>query len=302
MTHSSENTFGFPRSGLLAAAIVMSFFANTAFAQQVLVTEKAVVALIDNVQVPAEEAGVIQDVLVKEGDTVTEGDVIVELDNQVQHLQVAIAAAESAAAQLAATNQADIEYAEKSSEMARKTLERSTRANQRSAKAVSTTEIERLQLELERGQLATKQARMQLSIAQAELSVNNSQLAAAKLKLDRRSIKAPISGKVVERLAQKGEWVNSGQPLLRIVRLDRLRVQCILPASKFDESLVDNEVEFIANVAPNGDEMTFTGKVTFVSPEIILQRDQITVWAEIENTDMKLRPNNTGTLRIFDKN
>lgn len=292
-------------TGKLAATTVFLALAGlqsaVVDAQDPVVVEKAVATLIHNIQVPSEEAGVVRALLVREGDEVEAGQRIVELDSEVQRLQVEVAKAELRAAELAASNTSDIEYAEKSSELSRKTMERSTQANEKSDRAVSKTEIERLQLEYERGILATQQAKMELAVAKARLTIKRAELLAANVTLSKRRIAAPIAGKVVEKLVQPGEWVSAGQPVLRMIRLDRLRVQCILPADSFDESLVGCRVEFETDVPPDGKSMTFPGVITYVSPEIILQRNQVAVWAEVENTDMKLRPNNTGQLRVFRK-
>jgi RND family efflux transporter MFP subunit len=287
---------------ILAILIVVTVLAEPARSQDpngVVVVEQAVASLIENIQIPAEEAGVIREYTVGEGDFVAAGDLVAQLADEVQEMEVTIAEAEFQAARLAASNDADIEYAEKSSEVARKTLERSRQANQRADRAVSRTELERLQLEFERGLLARQQATMEREIALAQMEVRQARLEAARLRLQQREIRAPISGMVVERLAQAGEWVNAGQPIVRVIRMDRLRLKCILPASSFDDSLTGRRVEFETSVPPDGRVMTFTGRVTFVSPEIILQRDQIAVWAEVENPELKLRPNNSGTLRIL---
>jgi len=286
----------------LLIALALTFPVNNeVLAQEAIVVEKAVASHIENILIPTEEEGVVREVRVREGDAVKQGQVLVQLNSEVQELQLNVAEAELRSAELTARNTTDIQFAEKSSEMARKTLERSTQANQRSQRAVSQTEIERLTLEYERGLLAAEQAKMQQAIAQAQVVIKQAEMDAARLRLSRRRIHAPISGKIVECLAQPGEWVSGGQPLIRVVRLDRLRVQCILSAKKFDESLIGSPVEFEVEVPPDGQPMVFQGVVTFVSPEVILQRDQIAVWAEVENTDMKLRPNNSGTLRILPK-
>ena len=262
--------------------------------QDEVVVDQAVVLLIDNVSVPAEQAGVIEEFSAVEGDQVETGQVIVKLRSDLYQLEVEIAGRELEAATLAAESDVNLRYAEKSREVAAKILQR----NLEIADAVSQTEIERLQLEHERAILAGERAEMDQKIAVAGKDTRTAELRAAQLKLAQTNIQSPIAGQVVQLLAQRGEWVNVGEPLLRVVRLDRLRVGCFLDADKFDSRLIGKPVEFRVAMPPDGSEQTFRGVVTFVSPEVIPNRGQVRVWAEIENPDRSLRPGIAGRLTI----
>ena len=56
----------------------------------------------------------------------------------------------------------------------------------------------------------------------------------AEITVDRRTIRSPIDGVVVARLVEPGEYIDSA-PLLRIVNLDRLHVEAILPMRLFGQ-------------------------------------------------------------------
>lgn len=262
--------------------------------QDEIVVDQAVVLLIDNVAVPAEQAGVIEEFLATEGEQVDAGQVVVKLHSELYQLEVEIARRELEAATLASESDVNLRYANKSRDVAKKILER----NLEIADAVSKTEIERLQLEYERSILAGERAEMDQKIAVTGRETRSAELRAAELKMAQRNIRSPIAGQVVELLAQRGEWINVGDPLLRVVRLDRLRVGFFLDADKFDSRLVGKPVDFRVAMPPDGEEQSFRGVVTFVSPEVIPNRGQIRVWAEIENPHLSLRPGTAGALHI----
>ena len=58
------------------------------------------------------------------------------------------------------------------------------------------------------------------------------ELARAEATLELRIVRSPISGVVVERLQSPGEYVEN-KPILRIAQLDPLRVEVIVPVSRF---------------------------------------------------------------------
>jgi RND family efflux transporter MFP subunit len=53
--------------------------------------------------------------------------------------------------------------------------------------------------------------------------------------LDRRTIKSPIDGVVIERVASPGEAITEDQHILRLAQVDPLNIELIVPAAKFGE-------------------------------------------------------------------
>jgi RND family efflux transporter MFP subunit len=83
------------------------------------------------------------------------------------------------------------------------------------------------------------QAATEIVLTEYRLEKARENLALAKLELEkaravlaRCSIESPISGVVVERYVSPGEYVNN-QPLLRVARIDPLRVEVIVPSQMF---------------------------------------------------------------------
>lgn len=144
-------------------------------------------------------------------------------------------------------------------------------------------------------QIAARRLALELSDAETEHAVAqlttqrmSKTLELAEEHLDRRQIKTPVSGIVVEQLHQQGEWVEAGQPVLRVIRLDRLLVEGYVEAKLVDQSSRGCRVQVQAETRKGA--VVIEGLLTFVSPEIDAVNQQVLVKAEIENRDLQLRP------------
>jgi multidrug efflux pump subunit AcrA (membrane-fusion protein) len=103
---------------------------------------------------------------------------------------------------------------------------------------------------------------------------------------------------VVQIMIRNGEWVRPGDTVLRILRLDRLRAEGLINASRLQEQdLMNHPVTLVVNPGTK-QVMEFQGKISFVSPEINPVNNQTRVWAEIENPDLKLKPGMRASLII----
>ena len=140
------------------------------------------------------------------------------------------------------------------------------------------------------------QAEKQKTINQLTESVQNDKLRIAAIRLENRTIKTKIGGVVVQVLNTPGEFVNAGQPIARILNLDRLRVVCSGNIKEIAPANVPKSGVFKIQV---GDEsIEVPAKVTFVSPEIDPVRKTYAIWAEVQNVDGKLTSGSVGRLEF----
>ena len=261
-----------------------------------VITIRGVLDPIETLRLATRDPGIIKEILVREGDVVVAGQTIAILDDEMFNAEVSAANNELEIARQETKNDVDLQYAKISSEVNEKVLTRSRGANQQFAKAVSKTEIERLRLEYERSRLSGLQAERQQAIHQLSENLKSNQVKIAEIRLRNRTIKSQIDGTVVEVLNTPGEFVNSGQPIARVLNLHRLRVICAGSAKKFDPNNISDEAIF--KVKLNGEVVSYPAKITFISPEIDPVRQTFGVWAEIQNTDNKLRSGNVGELEL----
>ena len=131
-----------------------------------------------------------------------------------------------------AENDVNIRFAKKSFEVARAELQRCIDSVRKSPRSVSDSETDRLRLLVEKGSLEIEQAQRDFASAASSRQVKENECKVALEKLDRHRISAPITGIVVRAYRSRGEWVKPGDPVVRILRLDRLRAEGFLEVSR----------------------------------------------------------------------
>lgn len=266
-------------------------------ARDAIRVESAIVSLAEQVQVPAQEAGVIAAVCVREGEMVERGELLAQIDDTEAQLQEKRARIELENARAQAENRIQVRFAKKAHEVAQAELRRATDSLQRYPKSISDTEIDRLRLAAEKAALAVEQSEFDLATAQYSCQLRQAELQLATHHVQRRKITAPLAGMLVEVKRRQGEWVEPSETVFRILRLDQLRAEGYLHADEIREELVGRAVLFRTNL-PGEREADFSGRLVFVSPEISPVNGQVRVWAEIENLALLLRPGLRGVMLI----
>ena len=223
-----------------------------------------------------------------------------------------------------AENQVRILAAQKAEAVAKNELSRASEARRAYIDSVSRSEIDGLRLAYERANLETEQAKFdreideltaasedevssihQLNIQRgrvereqteyerkiAQLNVTDKKYAAemASLFAKRHWITAPIDGSVVEIYRQPGEWVPQGQPVVRLVRLDRLRAEGFVSTRWLRFLKKGKKAELTIHVSDDED-LHREGQVSFVSPEIDSVNDEVRFWVEFDNRDRDVLP------------
>lgn len=255
------------------------------------------IKVLDDVAVPASEAGVLASVAVKEGQLIEAGEQMAQILDKDVRLAVARAKLEAEIAFRKMNNDVNTQFARKAVEVAKAEHRRSLETNDKYPKTVSDSELDRQRLLVEKGQLEIKQAEHEQEIATLTRSIRENEQRTAEEQLERRTITAPLGGMVVEVHRRRGEWVQPGETVARIIRLDRLRAEGFLDAKYARLELVGSRVTLHV-VAPNGDKFTCPGEIVFVSPEIDSLNSQVRIWAEVENEALKLLPGMTARLTV----
>jgi macrolide-specific efflux system membrane fusion protein len=247
--------------------------------------DECILFLADEAKVPAQEAGVIDKMLVKEGDEVKAGDQLVQIDDSIPKQQVAIAVAEFNAAKMQAETQVPRKYAVASLAVAKAALKISEDANRRVPGSVSRAELNKQDLECTQMELSIEKADSDTGIALKQTEVKRAQWEAAQTTLKHRQVLSPLDGTVRMVRQHVGEWVQAGEPMVHIVRMNRLRVEGQLNAAKISPSDVAVGLPVEVEVQLSGTRtVKLPGTVTFVDP-LVVSGGEYTVRAEVENRE-----------------
>ncbi len=276
------------------AATLLCVLPGSVKAQGTAKYEGARIVATYNTIISSEAPGIVKEIGTQAGELVAANDVLVRLNSDIYQAEFEVAAAEEEIAKLQATNQVNLEYAQKSAEVTEKTLAKSMNANRQFAKTISSTEIERLQLQLEQARLSGEQAAMEFDVAQWTATLRARSKQAAQVKLDNRVIRSPFSGTIAQIYIQPGQWINAGEPIARVIDLGNLRVEGYFNKDLVRRMKVGSSGSFQYTI---GDVVTQVPvKVTFVSPEVVEGIFQ--VWAEIDNSERIHIPGLQGTLSL----
>jgi macrolide-specific efflux system membrane fusion protein len=250
--------------------------------------QSVVLRLLEEAEVPSQEAGVITNVAVREGQRVKQGELLTQIDDQVAKLAAEATKAKYDIAKAKATNDVRLRFAQKSTEVSQAELRRSTESIERFAKSVSQSQLDVEKLTVQKNQLEGEQATQEQLVATLEMRQQECELNAARTQIARRRVVAPFDGVIVQIYARKGEWAEPGQKALRIVNVDRLKAEGFIRAEDAKGNVVGRPIRLV--IEPGGEQNTFAGKIVFVSPEVDPITGQVRIWAEIDNRDGRLRP------------
>ena len=126
------------------------------------------------------------------------------------------------------------------------------------------------------------------------------ELQLSKLALEERQVAAPLDGLIVQVYRHEGEWVQPGEKVVRMVRIDRLRVEAFVDLHT-NLATLEHAAAMLHIELPDESTQRFEGEIVFVNPEADPVNGQIRVWAEIDNRDQLLRPGQRGRLTIQPK-
>jgi membrane fusion protein, heavy metal efflux system len=191
--------------------------------------------------------GVVSAMNVDSGDSVSEGQTLVLLRADVESANVN-------AAQARAVIDADVRAAQANLELARQRHERAKELQDQGFVSSQATDQARAEHDVAAQKL--EQARGQKQVAARELDIVQAQLG-------QRTVRSPFAGVVTDRFINAGERVEE-KPMLRLAMLNPLRVELVLPASRYGTVALNDRVSVIPDLpgaAPAMARVTLVDKV-----------------------------------------
>ena len=259
--------------------------------------ESALLTLIEHADISARDAGPLIHREIAEGVTVDSDAVLGKIDDREAQLVLERARVDLKIAQMLVENDIKLRFARKSLALAQAELKRSLESVEKFPKSVSQTELDRLNLLVDKSVLEIEQSTLDREQSVLTQQLKQNDVERATLQLDRRLIKAPFPGMIVQWKKQRGEWVEPGTPVVRMIRLNRLRAEAFVSSKSLPADLVGRSVTLFVDL-PGKPKSKFDGKLVFVDPEVDPVNSQVRIWAEIDNNVLNLRPGQSGKLVI----
>jgi multidrug efflux pump subunit AcrA (membrane-fusion protein) len=253
-----------------------------------LLLDGAILKTIDSVSVSAQVAGAIAELTVNEGSLVKSDQQIGRVRDAAVKLQIEKSKVSIAIAEKKMDNDIDRRLAVKNRSVAENEYLRAVEANTQVRDVYPINEIDRLKLLFDRASLESERAIYQQAVAALDKSLAEFEYKQSLELAQRHLILAPSDGVVVAIERRVGEWVEPGTVLLKMVRIDKLRIEGFVNAIDAVPELVGRT----ARVTLEGTDplLTTTAKVVFVSPDANPLNSQVRLYLEVENSKGLLRP------------
>lgn len=215
---------------------------------------------LEDVTISSKKAGIINEILVKEGDQVKKGQILVHLDDVDARLHVERA-------------EANVRQAEASLETSRVTLVRYQRLLESKVIPQQTYDDLTLKVKLDEARLA---------LARAELNLAKQNL------LDHRIV-SPIEGVVNLKIAALGEHVNVApkDEIMKVVQMDPLELEFYVPENLVGKIYVGSNIEFTLKAFS---EEKYFANLRFISPTADPNTRNVKMKALVRNPNYRLKP------------
>lgn len=257
--------------------------------------------LLEDVQVPALEAGAIKEITVQEGAVVRKGEPLALLDDREPQVRKLKAELERDAALTKASDDVEVRFAQASLSYSTAELNRLLSLERKAQNTVNAAEIEKARLARQRDELQIEKSKLDLKVAKMTADVHQAEVDGADLAVARRQIISPIDGEVVTVFHERQEWVSAGDPVVQIVRMDRLRVEGFVPTAELNISEIAGGNVVVEVQLARGRKERFAGKVVFISP-VVTAGAKYRVRAEVQNrreqNQWLLRPGMSATMMV----
>ena len=214
------------------------------------------------VDVATKVAGRLAKVLPHEGDNVTAGQVVAELD--ADDLRAQLRAAEAQIRQARAALQesrAGLNSAAAQQRLAEVTLNRTRQLVKQGY--ISGDRLDQDVSALQKAQAGVEAAHGTVAEAEAAVAAAVARVDVLRVTLADTSIKAPISGRVLYRLAEPGEVLAGGGKILTLHEMSDINMSIYLPTAEAGKLAVGSTARIVLDALPG---QVLPAKVVFVAP------------------------------------
>ena len=205
-----------------------------------------------------EVSGLVETLEVEVGDVVMAGDILLQLDDEIETHRLTAA--------VAATRQAEAELAD------------ARRRYQDAKRLLKQNTISRNEIQLREAEVRIDEAALQRQTAEMKRQ---------EATVQRYRLKAPFNGVISERLTEIGEWIDPGKPVLTLVAIEELRAEFRVPQEFF--IAIDEKTEVTVSLDALADK-TFAGKIEAVVPVSDPSARTFLIHVVMPDVDSKMTP------------
>jgi len=244
---------------------------------------------IESVQVDiaAKYGGRIKEIMAREGDLVETGQVLATMDTGEFEAQLANDKAIVAQNQEAAS-EVKTEITKRETELKFAELEYNRSRGLFSRKAIAREEYDLVESKRETAKATLAGAKAKLRTSEQAISAANAEAKRTQVKIDDATLKSPVKGRVLYRLAEPGEVVALGGKILTLINLNDIYMEIFLPAQEAARVKIGADARIVLDVRP---EYAAQAKASYVSPEAQFTPKQVETRSERDKLMFRVKLN-----------
>ena len=228
------------------------------------------------VDIATKYAGRIGDVLAREGSMVAPDDLLAHIDSTEMRAELEKANAQLAkAAEDVARAAADIVEKQSAADLSEKSFARSETLKRN--KAIADQDFDESRARRDSSAAAVDVAKATLRSAEKAELAAAAEVSRQSAQLAEMTLKSPVRGRVLYRLAEPGMVLPAGGKVLTLLDLSDIYMEIFLPSREAARVRVGSEARIVLDVAP---EYAARATVSFVSPEAQFTPKQVETRSE----------------------
>ena len=147
--------------------------------------------------------------------------------------------------------------------------------------AVSPEEVQEKYYEWIRASKSIEKAKYDLEVNQEKVKVAKARVNAADVQINNRKFRSPIDGIIDDVMQNEGQWLREGDPVVRILRLDKVQVTGAIRADLYAPEAIDGKACEITVTRPGLEPQTLPGKIVYVRQ--IVESGHYYFYADVAN-------------------
>ncbi len=158
--------------------------------------------------------------------------------------------------------------------------------NLRARQVVSQEEFDRYKSRLETAKASLEGSKAKLKTANQSTSAAAAQVKRTQVQIDDATLKSPVKGRVLYRLAEPAEVVPLGGKVLTLVNLSDVYMEIYLPAQEAARVKIGADARIVLDARP---EYAAHAKVSYVSPEAQFTPKQVETHSERDKLMFRIK-------------
>lgn len=238
----------------------------------------------DEVDIATKYVARVKELLVNEGDLVQAGQLLAQMDTAELQASLAQAKAELARAEAEIREQKAV-IVQRQSELALAKQELARNLPLARQGAVSRSVVDQRQSERDTAAAALDAAQARLVTQTHAVAAARAEVQRLQTQIDDYSLRAPVMGRILYRLARPGEVLAAGGKVLTLVDLSEVYMEIFLPSEQAAWLPIGAE----ARIVPVGVDFAIPATVSFVSPEAQFTPKQVETRSERERLMFRVK-------------